>query len=148
MAIWQVPYQQGELKAIGFDAKGKAIQSSILATAAAPVKIKLTADKKLINANNQDLSYITVELLDAKNNRHPLAENLIKFKVEGDATIVGIGNANPVSVESYQASQRKAWQGRCLVILKAGKNGGQVNLTAETEGIPSASISIQIENKQ
>ena len=148
MAIWQVPYQQGELKAIGYDAKGKEIQSAILTTAATPVKIKLTADKKLIKANNQDLSYITVELLDAKNNRHPLAENLIQFKVEGDATIVGIGNANPTSIESYQADKRKAWQGRCLVIIKAGKKGGPINIIAETDGLPSASISIQAENKQ
>lgn len=145
MAVWQVPYAKGELKAVGYDAKKKIIDSAILSTAEVPVQIKLTTDKKLIKANNQDLSYITVELLDAKGNRNPLAENGIKFKVEGDATIVGVGNANPRSIESYQSPQRKAWQGRCLVILKAGKTGGEIILTAETEGIQRASVVVRSE---
>ncbi|MBC7626814.1 glycoside hydrolase family 2 TIM barrel-domain containing protein, partial [Ferruginibacter sp.] len=135
MAVWQVPYTKGELKAVGYDAKNKLVNSAVLSTAELPVQIKITADKKMIKANNQDLSYITIELLDAKGNRNPLAENGMKFKVEGDATIVGVGNANPRSIESYQSPQRKAWQGRCMVILKAGKTGGEIILTAETEGI-------------
>ena len=145
MAVWHVPYTKGELKAVGYDAKKKIINSAILSTAEVPVQIKITADKKLIKANNQDLAYITIELLDAKGNRNPLAENGMKFKVEGDATIVGIGNANPRSIESYQSPQRKAWQGRCMVILKAGKTGGEIILTAETEGIQSASVVVQSE---
>ena len=145
MAAWQVPYAKGELKAVGYDAKMKIVNSAILSTTEVPVQIKITADRKLIKANNQDLSYITIELLDAKGNRNPLAENGMKFKVEGDATIVGVGNANPRSIESYQSPQRKAWQGRCMVILKAGKTGGEIILTAETEGIQSASIKVQSE---
>ena len=145
MAAWQVPYAKGELKAVGYDGKKKIVNSAVLSTAEIPVQIKITADKKLIKANNQDLSYITIELLDAKGNRNPLAENGMKFKVEGDATIVGVGNANPRSIESYQSPQRKAWQGRCMVILKAGNTGGEIILTAETEGIQSASVVLRSE---
>lgn len=145
MAAWQVPYAKGELKAVGYDGKKKVVNSAVLSTAELPVQIKITADKNIIKANNQDLTYITIELLDAKGNRNPLAENGMKFKVEGDATIVGVGNANPRSLESYQLPQRKAWQGRCMVILKAGKTGGEIILTAETEGIQSASIKVQSE---
>ncbi len=140
MAHWQVPYQPGELKAVGYNAKNKVVTSAMLATAATPVSLQLTADKKIIKANNQDLVYITVELKDANGIRNPLAENLVKFEIEGPGTIAGVGNANPRSLESYQLSERKAWQGRCMVIVKVGKSSGEIKLKATAEGMNTASI--------
>jgi beta-galactosidase len=144
MASWQVPYQQGVLKSVGYNAKNKIINTAKLATASKPTTIKLTADRTSIKANNEDLSYVTVELLDAKGNRNPLAENLVKFEIQGPGTIVGIGNANPISLESYQATERKAWQGRCLVIVKSGKSAGQIKLKAIANGLNGASININV----
>lgn len=145
MASWQVPYQQGVLKAVGYDANNKIINSSQIATASNPTTIKLTADRTSIKVNNQDLSYVTVELLDAKGNRNPLAENLVKFEIDGPGTIVGVGNANPRSLESYQAHERKAWQGRCLVIIKSGKSAGEIKLKAVVQGMNTTSININVE---
>lgn len=143
MAAWQVPYQQGELKAIGYNAKNNVINTAILATADTVAQIKLTADRNSITADNQDLSYITVELTDAKGNRNPLAENLVKLELEGEATIVGVANANPRSIESCQAPQRKAWHGKCMVIVKAGKQPGNIKLKAMVDGVTTATINIK-----
>jgi beta-galactosidase len=140
---WNVPYKAGELKAVGY--KGSRIMaSSILQTAEEPATIKLTIDKTSIKADGQGLSYVTVELVDAKGHRNPKAENLLKFDIEGAGTIVGVGNANPVSIESYQTPQRKAWQGRCMVIVKSKKDAGRITLTASAEGIPSSKIVITV----
>ncbi|MEO7960639.1 MAG: DUF4982 domain-containing protein, partial [Ginsengibacter sp.] len=142
MAAWQVPYKAGVLKAVGYDAKNKMINTATLASAEKPATIKLTADRSIIKANNQDLSYITIELLDAKGTLNPLAEDLIKFEIEGPGTIAGVGNANPQSPESYQASERKAWRGKCLVIIKAGTKPGAVRLKASVEGLDTVSVTI------
>lgn len=48
-------------------------------------------------------------------------------------TVVAVGNANPVSLESYQQSQRKAWQGRALVVGHPA-----ADLTLRSVGAPSA----------
>jgi len=61
----------------------------------------------------------------------------LKFRIEG-GTIVGVGNANPVSLESYQLPQRKAWQGRCLVIVKSYDKAGKIILTASATGLQSS----------
>lgn len=135
-AIWQVSYQAGTLKAVGYS-NGKQVSTTQLQTAKQPTQIKLSPDHKTIKADGQDLSYITVELTDANGVRNPKAENLIRFKVDG-GTIVGVGNANPMSLESYQLPQRKAWQGRCLVIVKSSQKPGNITLTASTDGLPSA----------
>jgi beta-galactosidase len=142
IASWKVPYSKGVLKAVGYDLKNKTINSVQLVTASNPAKIKLTADRTAIKANNQDLSYVTVELVDAKGNLNPTAENLVRFKIDGPGTIAGVGNANPLSLESYQGQQRRAWHGKCLVIIKSGKFPGQIKLKAITQGIAPTLITI------
>jgi beta-galactosidase len=114
-----------------------------LVSAGAPQIIKLSADRTTINADNQDLSYVTVELLDRKGIRNITAENSLTFEISGPGTIIGVGNANPISLESYQRPQRKAWQGRALVIVKAGEKQGPITLTARAAGLPAATISLQ-----
>ena len=145
MASWNVPYEKGVLKAVGYDSRNKIINSAQLITASNPAIIKLTADRTTIKANNQDLSYVTVELLDAKGNLNPTAENLVQFKIDGLGTIAGVGNANPVSLESYQKPQRKAWNGRCLVIIKSQASTGVIKLTASSAGFAPVSININVE---
>jgi beta-galactosidase len=141
MAIWEVPYQAGMLKAVGYTGnQQKAVAE--LYTAGKPVQIKLKADRTAIHADGQDLSYITVELLDGHGNRNPRVDSLVKFSIEGPGTIAGVANANPVSVESCQQPQRKAWQGRCLVIIRSGKKAGSIRLKAQVYGIKPVSIEI------
>jgi len=141
IAEWDVPYQAGELKAIGYNGK-KSVNTTLLNTTGEPAQIKITADRTELKANGQDLSYITVEFVDSRGIQNPKAENLVKFDIEGPCTIVGVGNANPVSLESYQQSQRKAWKGRCVVIVKADKKEGIITLKASAEGLAPASIQI------
>ncbi len=142
MATWQVPYQPGVLKAVGYTGK-KPVASSELHTVQEPVKLVLTADRQDIKADGQDLSYITVELTDGNGNRDPQAEELVNFSMTGPGTIVGVGNANPVSLESYVQPYRTTWQGRCLVIVRASHHAGKIVLTAESQGLPKAEIEIE-----
>ncbi len=139
IAVYNVPYKAGELKAVGYT-KGKKVNESILKTADEPTQIKLTADRNTIKADNEDLSYVTVELLDANGVKNPKAENLINFTIEGEGTIVGVGNANPISLESYQLPQRKAWQGRCMVVIKSTHHAGKIILKARADGLKSNMI--------
>jgi beta-galactosidase len=141
MASWKVPYQSGELKAVGYS-MDKVVQISVLRTAQKPIKIKLIADQTQLKAGEQDLSYITVELQDAQGRVNPAAENLINFTLTGDAQIVGVGNANPVSLESFQQHQRKAYKGKCMVIVKAGNTMSKIVLTASAAGIGQSKIAI------
>ncbi|HBC78970.1 MAG TPA: glycoside hydrolase family 2, partial [Bacteroidales bacterium] len=140
-AFWQVPYQHGTLRATGYKGK-KQVTVSELKTAGDPVQIKLTADRPVIKADGQDLSYITVELNDPDGLRNPDAENLVSFSTEGPGSIIAVGNANPVSLESFQLPHRKAWHGRCLVIVKSDLKAGPIIITATTPGLKSSTIEI------
>jgi len=141
IATWEVPYQAGALRAVGYDAGGQA-GAAELRSAGEPTRVRLSADRTSVKADGQDLSYITAELVDARGVRNPKAENLVKFALEGPGRIVGVGNANPVSTESYQQPQRKAWQGRCLVIVKSDKRAGKIKVRASAEGLAPAEVVI------
>jgi beta-galactosidase len=140
-AIWKVPYQAGELKATGYQG-GNLVNTTTLRTADEPTQITLTPDRKEIKAYGQDLSYITVELIDKNGLRNPKAENLVKFEIEGPGQIVGVGNSNPISTESYMATERKAWQGRCLVIIRSDDKAGEIKLSASAAGLNSSALKI------
>lgn len=138
---YSISYSPGELKAVGYSKKNNV--SSSLQTYSQAKEIKLSADRDVIFADNQDLSYITVKLIDENGLTDWNADNLIQFSVEGPASIIGVGNANPVSLESYTLPQRKAWRGKCLVILKSGDVAGKIILSASSENLKGNSIHLK-----
>jgi len=138
-----VIYEPGELKAIAYK-DGKEIGQAIMRTAGEPAAIRLTSDRKELQATGEDLCYILVEALDDKGTLCPLANNLIRFKIDGPAEIAGVGNGNPLSLEPFQAGYRKLFSGKAMLILRTieGKIG-QVRVTAGSDGLRPAEVTVQ-----
>ncbi|HEY4786726.1 MAG TPA: glycoside hydrolase family 2 TIM barrel-domain containing protein, partial [Bacteroidales bacterium] len=145
-ATWQVPYESGMLKAFGY-VKGIKVAEWELVTAGKPAKIKLTADRKTIKADGQDLSYITVDITDKNGILNPQFNELIQFRIEGDGSIAAVGNSNPKSIESFQQPFRKAYEGKCLVIVRSNHKAGQIVLHASGKGLASEKIIISKTNE-
>ena len=141
IAVWEVPYQPGELKAVA-TAGENVIAEHVLKSAGAPARIQLTADRTKLSANGQDLSFITFELLDENGIRNPKAENQIRFEISGPGEIAAVASSNPMSTESFRQPQRNAWQGRGLVILKSGKESGEITLLVKSDGLEAAELKI------
>jgi len=141
---WDVPYQKGTLEAKGY-INGKEVTASTLKSAGQVARMKLTADRSTLKADNQDLSYVTIELIDADGNVNPVADSLVTFKIQGEGSLIAVANSNPMSTESFQRDYRKAWRGHCLAILKSGKNAGTIRLTAQIDGLPDEYILINVE---
>jgi len=143
-AKFDVPYQAGELRAIGLIG-GKPVASTVLRTAGEPKKIRLAADRSTIRADRNDLSYITVEVLDQEGNRVPNAEIPIHFTVAGAGELAATGSSAPNDAASFHAPWRRTCQGRCLVILRPKGGAGKITLKAEADGLKPAMIEIQTE---
>jgi beta-galactosidase len=139
---WKIPYEPGTLRAIAYDRRQET-SAAELKTAGQVTGIRLTADRDRIRADGQDLSFVTVELVDERGTRNPKACDLVNFELEGPGSIQAVGSTNPVNTESYRQPFRKAWQGRCLVILRSGQEGGEITLKAHAGGIEPARIIIR-----
>lgn len=94
-------------------------------------------------ANGEDLSFVTVKVLDKDGNLVPYADNLVQFKLEGEGKIAGVDNGCQTSMESFKANHRKAFNGLCLVVVQSSKNKGNINIKASSEGLQEAVIDIQ-----
>jgi len=139
--MWRVPYTPGTLKAIS-RTSGKEVLVKVVKTAGAPARIVVTADRSTIRADGNDLSYLTVDVVDANGIIVPNADNLVKFQVEGSGSIVGVDNGDPVSHESFKALQRKAFHGKCLVVIQSGDKPGIVKLIANSDGLTANAVEI------
>jgi beta-galactosidase len=144
--MWRVPFQPGTLKAVSHNKKGQVILTTEVKTAGLPSKLELTADRKVINADGNDLSFITVKVLDKDGNVVPNADNTINFKINGEAFLAGVDNGDPINHDSFKASWRKAFHGLALAIIQAKQNAGFVTVTATSNGLQTATINIETRN--
>jgi beta-galactosidase len=79
----------------------------------------------------------------------PRAKNEVKFELSGPGEIVGVDNGDATSFEPFQASERKAYNGLCLVIVRTKPNqAGVIKLTARAEGLTEATTEITATSSQ
>ncbi|MEO9473991.1 MAG: beta-galactosidase GalB [Cyclobacteriaceae bacterium] len=132
---WNVAYAPGELKVIAYR-NGEQVAEKKITTAQKASQIKLIPDRTEIDADGNDLSFITVRIEDENGNFCPLADNLVTFDVSGPATIAAVGNGNAATTEPFQANYRKAFNGLCMLIIKSKRNEpGQIEITASSENL-------------
>ena len=137
-----VVYAPGELRAVAYK-NGTVIGEAVMSTAGDPAKLILSPDRIKIAADGSDLSYILVEAVDGKMNPCPLADDLVTFNVEGPAEIAGIGNGNPLSMESFQSPQHRLFHGKAMLILRSFDGAsGTVNVNASADGYEAAQTQI------
>jgi beta-galactosidase len=143
--VWKVPYSPGTLKAVAKN-NGKTVCTDEVQTAGAPDKIILTPDRTEISAGGKDLSYVKVEIVDKEGRVCPNADNLVKFKIEGEGVIAGVDNGNPISHEYFKASERKAFHGLALVVIQSSDKAGEIKLQATSDGLRESGVSIKTKN--
>ena len=142
-ALFQVNYQQGELKAVGVES-GVEKESVILRTTGAPAKIKLTPDHTQIGISRNELSYIQIELTDKDGLTVPDADCRIKLSVSGPGEIAASGNASPTDMESFRSSSPKTFHGKALAIVRPIGKDGIIVLKAVAGGLPETSVEIKV----
>jgi len=140
---WEVPWKEGELKAVGIIGNDIVCSKSIK-TSKQPAKIKLSVDRNKIN-KHKDLAYIKVEILDEDDVFVPTAENLIHFSIEGPGKIIGVCNGNPISHESFVDQQIHAFNGLCLAIVQSIGEEGVIEVKATNPNLISDKIIIYVE---
>jgi len=141
--MWNVKYEPGTLKAVSRK-KGNVVLTTEVKTAGSAAKIELSTDRQTITADGQDLSFVTVKILDKDGNLVPDAGNTVNFKLDGDAFIAGVDNGDPINHDSFKVNYRKAYNGLALAIVQARQKAGFVKLTATSNGLQAASVQITL----
>ena len=141
--MWRVAYAPGTLRAVA--RKGRQmIATQEVKTAGAPARITLAPDRSALRADGSDLSFVTVSVLDRAGVPVPTADHLIRFRLAGDGAIAGVDNGDQVSHASFKADRVRLFNGKALVIVRAGEREGTATLTAEADGLAPAVVRIAL----
>jgi beta-galactosidase len=102
---WIISYEPGTLTAQGYK-NGRQILAEKIETTGKPASVKVIPDRSTIQANGEDVSVVTVEVLDSKGRIVPTANDEITFSIQGPGKIIGVGNGDPSSHEPDRYFER------------------------------------------
>jgi len=138
-----VVYEPGALRAVAYR-NGRVWATAEARTAGTPARLELRPDRAAIQADGQDLCFVTVRLTDAWGTRVPRTPLRVHFEVAGPAEIVATDNGDPTDFEPFPSSSRRVFNGLCLVVIR-GRAGeaGRIRLTARADGLPGAELWIR-----
>ena len=143
-ASFTVPYAPGTLKAVGVNGD-REVATSLLETTGVPAKLRLMADRSVLQADGEDLSYITVEALDAQGRLQPNATSEVNFSLSGPGSIIAVGNGDQTSNESYQGDHRALFHGRGLVVVRTSATPGAIHLVATAPDLVESEVTVRSE---
>jgi beta-galactosidase len=137
-----VLYKPGELKVVTYK-NGVLWATDMVRTAGNAAQLQLMADRNTIRADGQDLSFITLRVMDSNGLLVPEANNTIQFEMAGPGEILATDNGNPADLVAFPSKERKAFQGLALVIVRA-KPGtpGSITITATSNGLVAGQVVI------
>ena len=138
--MWRVNYEPGTVKVVAYN-QGKAVRQTEISTAGAPDHIRLRAENSTCKPGG--LAFIEAEVVDKDGRRCPWADNQLYFETEGNGEIVGVDNGSQFSMERFKANQRKAFFGRCLVVVKMDSPASKLKLKARGIDLKADAITIE-----
>ena len=130
---WKVRYEPGVIEARGRKG-GRIVLTERRETTGPARSIRLSADRRTIDADGQDVALLKVEVLDARGRPIPRADNRIAFYVDGPGRIIGVGNGDPNSHESDKEPRRSLFNGLAQVIVQADRRPGRILVEAVADG--------------
>ncbi len=137
-----VRYEPGELRVVTTKG-GKTWATALRRTTGPANRLTLEADRTSLAADGRDLCFVTVSVTDTEGQLVPRSHPELTFSVRGPADILAVDNGDPTSLEPFQATTRRAFNGLALVVLKTHPNTpGPITLTVESAGLRSASTSV------
>ncbi len=141
---WQAPYTPGAITGKAY-IQGKEVLRKRIETTGPPAAIRLMPDRKTLHGDGEDVSFVTVQVTDARGRIVPDANNMVDFQIDG-GRIIGVGNRDPVCHEPDQAERRSAFNGLAQVIVQAPRKGTKIVLTAKSATLETASVVIDVDS--
>ena len=139
-----VKYEPGEIKVVAYDYDGTAKGEKKIRTAGAPARIVLKADRNSISSKGEDLSFVTVSVVDKNGTPCPTATNNMKFNVSGAGKFRAACNGDATSLVAFNSTEMPLFSGELVVVVE-GLRHGTAMLSVSADGLPTATLPIEVE---
>ncbi|NLR93856.1 glycoside hydrolase family 2 TIM barrel-domain containing protein [Flammeovirga agarivorans] len=142
-----VKYEAGTVKVVAYDDNGQAVAEKEIKTAGQPHHLKLEADRSILSADGEDLSYVTVSVVDKEGNFCPTANIPLSFKVKGATDYKVVCNGDATSLEMFHEPTMKTFNGKLVVTLQSQDIAGKGILEVKGKGLKTAQIEIKVKEQ-
>lgn len=144
---WLVPYEEGQLRVEATTAEGRLL-SKTYRSAGAPAAVQLSLNRSVARPNNSDVIIVEASITDSEGVEVPHANHLVHFEVAGPGKIIGVENGDILDLSPHKTNQRKAFNGKCMLLVQTTTEPGELTITASSAGLEAGTvvISVQPEN--
>lgn len=142
--MWMdVKYEPGTIKVVAFDKEGNPIAEKEIHTAGKPYKIVLEPDTTNLEANGEDLAFVTVSVVDKEGNPCPTATQQLNFSVTGKGTYRAACNGDATSLELFHLPTMKLFSGKLVVLVQSTSESGEIELKVTGKGLKTGKIPLK-----
>jgi beta-galactosidase len=142
--MWMdVKYEPGTVKVVAFGKDGKPVAEKVMVTAGKPYKLVLEPDRKIINADGNDISFVTVSVVDKDGNVCPAAAEQLTFSVKGNGVYRAACNGDATSLEMFHLPTMKTFSGKLVVLVQAGNEAGNIELTVSGKNVRGGKVVLE-----
>ncbi len=143
IAEFKVPYEAGELKAVSYK-NGIKTEEYSLQSAKNSSQLIVEIDKKELQANGQDLSYLMIHLADENGQINRFDQASIKLDITGSCSQEGFGSADPSCEGNYFDDNWDTYDGYLLAVIRSSTLKGESKITISAEGYKSIEANITV----
>lgn len=141
---WDIPYQDGELRAEGCDATGKVLSSYVIKTSGRPYALRATVDKEVLSPDNAT-AHVTIELVDEQGTIVKLGDNDVTCQIEGPARLLGLEGSNNGDMSDYTDNHHRAFHGRLLAYIQTTGEKGEIRVKLTSPLLKGTEVVLKVE---
>ncbi len=140
---WRVPYEKGEIKAVGYDETNARVCEEVKKSFGDPARLVLSPDKTAMFANGEDMIFVEIMTVDKDGTPVENARNRINVEVSGAGRLVGLDNGDSSDYEQYKTTSRKLFSNRLLAMIASKTEAGNVEVKVSSAGLPDETLTLR-----
>ena len=144
-ALFRLPYAPGVLTAQSLDETETVLAEFSLSSGEGKRRLSAIPEKRILQADSSELCYLPIEFVDEKGVLLPAVEKPVALSLSGPITLEGFGSALYKTEECYQQDHFTSYRGRCLAILRAGKQPGRATVTVSSADTEPITVTLEVE---
>lgn len=140
---WQLPYEKGSIVALAYDEEGNIIARDEQCSFGDPVSIRLTPNKPVLNADGEDLIFLTIETLDENGNFVANGRSRMHLSVSGAGRLIGLDNGDSSDTDPYKGTSKRLFSGKLMAVIAAKTIPGDIFITVTSPSLPDSHLTLK-----
>lgn len=140
-ASFETTFEPGEIVAVAYR-DGTEVTRTTLESARGPVHLDATVDRGVIRADDTDLAYVDIALVDDSGRLYHIEDRAVTVDVAGPGVLQGFGSANPCTEETFGGAVHDTFRGRALAVVRP-TGPGTITVTVSAQGCEPVTVAIE-----